>query len=89
MSNHEEEIQKFIHDNKDAVSNVMNQITDRVHSGNLDFDNYKQEIEVLVNKPDLKILPRAVYPTRLMTPLILLRTKLPPMPTQQMKRPPS
>jgi hypothetical protein len=53
VSKHQDAIKKFVNDNKDAVSDVMGQITDRVNSGSFDFENYKQEIQDLVTDFDL------------------------------------
>jgi hypothetical protein len=59
VSTHQEAIQKFLDDNKDAVDDVVDQITDRVNSGSFDFVNYKQEIQDLVNEYDLNNLAQA------------------------------
>jgi flagellar motility protein MotE (MotC chaperone) len=56
VTTHQQEIQKFVDDNKDAVNDVADQITKRVNSGSFDFVNYKQEIQELVNEYDLNNL---------------------------------
>jgi hypothetical protein len=56
VATHQEAIQKFVDDNKDAVNDVADQITDRINSGSFDFVNYKQEIQDLVSEYDLNNL---------------------------------
>jgi CRISPR/Cas system-associated exonuclease Cas4 (RecB family) len=56
VSTHQKAIQKFVDDNKDAVNDVADQITELINSGSFDFVNYKQEIQDLVSEYDFNNL---------------------------------